>query len=174
MRLLDFNGKTLLDKTQEVQIPAQSSAVYLSINEKEVLGSASPDHTFLAFDLQIAGQTLSRNEVFFDRTRNLELPLKPEIETSITGPGPEYTVTLRSPVLARDVYLSFGDFDTTLSDNYFDLIPGEEMVVRVKSSATLDQLKQAMKLVSLSDAFFEERPTYRGHTPIAPESKSSR
>ena len=46
MRLLDFEGKILLDKTQDVQIPAQSSAVYMSLNDKEVLGSADPDRTF--------------------------------------------------------------------------------------------------------------------------------
>ncbi len=43
MRLLDFSGKVLIEKTQDVQIPAQSSAVYLSMNEKEILGSANPD-----------------------------------------------------------------------------------------------------------------------------------
>jgi beta-mannosidase len=173
MRLLDFEGKTLSAKTQDVQIPSQSSAVYLSVNEKELLGSASPDRAFLIVDLQVGGQTVSRNEVFFHRTRNLELPLKPAIQSSISGNGPEYTITLHSPVLARDVYLSFGDVDARLSDNYFDLLPGEEMIVRVKSSANVDQLKQAMKIVSLSDAFFEERPTYRGHLSLRPAESAA-
>ncbi|HKD84785.1 MAG TPA: glycoside hydrolase family 2 protein [Terriglobales bacterium] len=173
MRLLTFDGKVLLDKTQDAQIPSQSSAVYLSANEKELLGTASPDRTFLVFDLQVGGQTVSRNEVFFDRARNLELPLKPAIQSTTSGAGPEYAITLRSPVLARDVYLSFGDLDAKFSDNYFDLMPGEETVVRVKSSATLDQLKAKLQIVSLSDAFFEERPTYRGRAPIEAASKSS-
>ena len=172
MRLLDFEGRTLLDKTQDVQIPAQTSAVYMSLNEKEVLGSADPDRTFMVFDLKVAGQIVSRNEVFFDRMRNLQLPVKPAIQSDISSDGSTYTITLRSPALARNVYLSFGDLDVKLSNNYFDLLPSEEMVVHVSSSSSLDQFKAAMKIVSLTDAFFDERPTYRQRTAIM-QNKSS-
>jgi beta-mannosidase len=171
-QLLDFDGKTLLDKTQDVQVPAQSSAVYLSLNEREVLGAADPDRTFMVFDLSVDGQIVSHNEVFFDRMRNLELPLKPAIQSTIGSNGSTYTITLRSPVFARNVYLSFGDLDVKLSDNYFDLLPSEEVVIQANSSATLDQLKAALTVVSLTDAFFDQRPTYREHTLIM-QNKSS-
>jgi len=163
MRLLSFDGKVLLDKTQDVQIPAQSSAVYLSLNEKELPAGYGPDRTFLVFDLNVGGQTVSRNEVFFDRMRNLQLPLKAAIDAEITGTGPDYTITLRSPVLMRNVYVSFGDLNTKLSDNYFDVLPGEARVIRLTASASLDQVRQAMKVMSLTDAFFDERPSYRDH-----------
>jgi hypothetical protein len=39
------------------------------------------------------------------------------------------------------------------SDNYFDLIPGEPVTVTLKSAAAIDQLRGAMKIVSLTDAF---------------------
>ncbi len=66
-------------------------------------------------------------------------------------------------MLARNVYLSFGDLDVTLSDNYFDLIPGEQGNIQLTTTATLPQLQQALKVKSLSDAFFDERPSYREH-----------
>ena len=172
MRLLDFEGKTLLDKTQDVQLPAQSSAVYMSLNDKEVLGSADPERTFMVLDLKVGGQIVSRNEVFFDRMRNLQLPLKPAIQSDISSSSSTYTITLRSPVLARSVYLSFGDLDVKLSDNYFDLLPSEETVIQLTSTATLDQLKAALKIISLTDAFFDQRPTYRERTSLM-ENKSS-
>ncbi len=167
-RLLNFAGKIRLDKTQEVHVPAQSSTVYLSLNERELSGY-DPDSTFLVFELNVAGQTVSRNEVFFDRMRNLELPLKPTIAADITGSAPDYTVTLHSPLLARNVYVSFGDLDTNLSDNYFDLLPGQDTVIRLTASASLDQLQRAMKVMSLTDAFFDQRPSYREHAPSAGE-----
>jgi beta-mannosidase len=164
IRLLDFNGNTLLDKTQDVQVPAQSSAVYASLNQKELLGSADPDRVVLICELKIAGQTVSRNHVFFDTTRNLALPVKPAVQTNISGSGGDFVLTLRSPVLARDVYLSFDDLEVTLSDNYFDLLPGEEVSIHLKTSASLEQLQRALKTTSLADAFFDERPSYRRHT----------
>jgi beta-mannosidase len=169
-RLLTFDGKSLLDTTQAVQVPAQSSRIYTSVSaatiaswEKQMAGFAGPDRTFLVFDLSIDGETVSRNQLFFDRMRNLQLPVKPAIEAHITGTAPNYTVTLRSPVLARDVYLSFGDLDANLADNFVDLLPGEEMAIRLTASVPLEQMQRSMKIMSLTDAFFDERPTYREH-----------
>ena len=36
-------------------------------------------------------------------------------------------------MLARDVYLSFGAIDAKLSDNYFDILPGETVEVTATS-----------------------------------------
>ncbi len=127
IRLMDFSGKTLLDETQDVQIPAQSSAVYVSLKKTDLPASADPDHTFLVLELKVGGLTVSRNEMFFDTVRNLELPLKPAIQSNISsGTSREINLTLRSPVLARAVYVSFGDLNVVPSDNYFDLLPGED------------------------------------------------
>ena len=161
MRLLDFGGKVLLDRTEAVQIPAQSSASYLTLGGKDL--GFDPDRTFLAVDLSVGGSVVSRNELFFDKMRNLALPEKPAIHSSVAVRAGGYSVTLRSAMLARDVYLSFGDMDVTLADNYFDLIPGEPITVDLKTSATLEQLQQSLKIVSLTDAFFDQRASYRQH-----------
>jgi beta-mannosidase len=60
---------------------------------------------------------------------------------------------LTSPVLARDVYLSFGDLDAKLSDNYFDILPGETTEITVTTAASLAAVKAQLKVVSLTDAF---------------------
>ena len=39
MRLLTFDGKTLLDKTQAVHIPPQSSSVYMTLSDAELVGA---------------------------------------------------------------------------------------------------------------------------------------
>jgi beta-mannosidase len=56
-------------------------------------------------------------------------------------------------VLARSVYLSFGDLDVQLSDNYFDLLPGETVEIKVSSTASIEALKAQLKVISLTDAF---------------------
>jgi beta-mannosidase len=151
-RLLDFSGTVLLDKTQDVRVPAQSSAVYFTLNEKEILANSDPRKTFLAFDLEVAGQKVSRNLVFFDTMHNIDLPAG-RVETSLESAGEGYAVMLRSPTLSRSVYLSFGDLDVRTSDNYFDLLPREAVTIKLKTSASLDQLKGSMQVLSLTDAF---------------------
>jgi beta-mannosidase len=153
MRLLDFSGNSLFEQTKEVQVPAQSSAIYFTIDKAALAAKGDPHRTFLVFDLEVGGKKVSRNLVFFDVTHDLELPVAPEIETTFNKTGADYTVTLQSAKLARSVYLSFGDLDANLSDNYFDLLPGEPVTLTIKSTATLDRLRGAMKVMSLTEAY---------------------
>ncbi len=152
-RLLDFSGKVLLDQTKDVQIPAQSSAIYLTFDKTDLVAKGDPHRSFLVFDLEVAGKKVSRNLVFFDVMHALELPVMPKIETTLSKTGTDYTVTLQSAQLARGVYVSFGDLDVDASDNYFDLLPGESVAITLKSAATLDQLKGALKTMSLTEAY---------------------
>ena len=154
-RLLDFSGKVLSEKTQDVQIPAQSSAIYFTADQKELLANADPTKSFLVFDLTVGGQQVSRNLIFFDTMHNLDLPKPVKIETSLDKSNGGYAVTLRSPALARSVFVSFGDLDVKTEDNYFDLLPGEAVTVKLKTPAavTLDQLKSGIQVISLTDAF---------------------
>ena len=154
-RLLDFSGKVLSEKTQDVQIPAQSSAIYFTADQKELLANADPTKSFLVFDLTVRGQQVSRNLIFFDTMHNLDLPKPVKIETSLDKSNGSYAVTLRSPALARSVFVSFGDLDVKTEDNYFDLLPGEAVTVKLKTPAavTLDQLKSGIQVISLTDAF---------------------
>ncbi len=154
-RLLDFSGKVLSEKTQDVQIPAQSSAIYFTVDQKELLANANPTKSFLVFDLTVGGQQVSRNLIFFDTMHNLDLPKPVKIETSLDKSNGGYAVTLRSPALARSVFVSFGDLDVKTEDNYFDLLPGEAVTVKLKTPAavTLDQLKSGIQVISLTDAF---------------------
>jgi len=153
MRLLDFSGNSLLDQTKDVQVSAQSNAIYFSVDKSALSAKADPRRSFLVFDLDVAGKRVSRNLVFLDVTRNLELPVAPKIETTISKTGEGYRITLQSAKLARSVYLSFGDLDVQSSDNYFDLLPAEPVTIGLRSSATADQIKDALKIMSLTEAF---------------------
>ena len=152
-RLLDFSGKVVLDQTKDVQIPAQSSAIYFTLDKADLTAKADPERSFLVFDLEVGGKKISRNLIFFDVTHNLDLPVAPKIEATLNKTGGNYSLNVQSPQLARGVYVSFGNLDVESSDNYFDLLPGESATITLKSSATLDQLKGAMKVMSLTEAY---------------------
>lgn len=152
-RLLDFSGNVLLDQTKDVQVPAQSSAIYFTIDKGTLPVKFDARRNFLIFEFEIAGKNVSQNEIFFDVTHNLELPVAPKIEASLDKTGSGITVTLQAHELARGVYVSFGDVDVQSSDNYFDLLPGEISTLHLTSKATLDQVKAAMKITSLTEAY---------------------
>ncbi|HTV58320.1 MAG TPA: glycoside hydrolase family 2 protein [Verrucomicrobiae bacterium] len=153
VRLMNFDGTVLLDKSQPVTIPALSSAVYLRIPMEDFLHSSGydPQKTFLTADLTVDNQVVSTNDIFFASFKDLQLPI-PSVTSALSQSGDAYTLKLSSNVFARDVYVSLGDYDATYSDNYFDLLPGQSVEITIKSPATLDQLRSALKIMTLADA----------------------
>jgi beta-mannosidase len=152
VRLLDFQGRVLLDKTQAITVPELSSKVYATFTQQELLTGTDAQHAFAVFDLMQNGKVVSHNLQMFDHIRNLRLPV-PAIQVDLSGSGGVYTLRLQSTVLARNVYASFGDNEVEISDNYFDLLPGETVVLQLKSKVDVDQLRQSLKVRNITDAF---------------------
>jgi len=148
-RLLDFNGKVIATAANDVELKPQSSALLGTNTDAELLGSADPTKAFVVYELIADGKTLSRNDVFFREMRDLALPTT-KIEPRWSGAN---EITLSSPVLARHVALTFGDLDVHASDNYFDLLPGESVTIKLESKANADDLRKALKITTLTDAF---------------------
>ncbi len=152
IRVLDFSGKQLFENKQNITVPELSSKIYSNITREELLKGTDAHHAFAVFELSSGGKLISRNLMLFDVTRNVALP-KPQIKTEVTGSSGTYTLRLESPVLARNVYLSFGDSDVSVSDNYFDLLPNEPVTIELKSKLDVDRVKQALMIRNITDAF---------------------
>jgi beta-mannosidase len=75
------------------------------------------------------------------------------LKVETTGTAGSYKIRITSPVLARSVYLSASNLDVKLSDNYFDLLPGETVEIVATSTVSLDILRSQLKVISLTDAF---------------------
>jgi beta-mannosidase len=114
-----------------------------------------PSEVFAAMDLTVGDKQVSSNLMYFVSTKEVHLPAV-HIESRLTGAQGSYKLHLSSPVLARSVYISFGDNDAELSDNYVDLLPGESRDIRVNSKEAVDQLQRSMNIISLVDAFEPE------------------
>jgi beta-mannosidase len=144
-RLLDVQGKTLSTRVQPVTLKPLTSTAVATYSDQQLLGRADPKRTVAVFELIDGTRVLSRSLVYFDAAKHLALAPS-QIDAQLAQDGPDYTLTLSSAVLAREVWASFGDLDVTLSDNALTLLPGEPAVLRIKSPATLAQLRAALQL----------------------------
>ena len=159
IRVLDFSGKSYYDKTQPIVAPPLSSSIYATLTRSDLLKGIDPNHAVAIFELIQDGNVISRNFLYFNTTRNLALP-QPDIHSEISGSEGDYNLRLTSPVLARHVYVSFGDLDTRLSDNYFDLLPNEAISIKIKTSADLDSLKRNLHVRDITSAFLNVASTH--------------
>jgi beta-mannosidase len=153
-RLMDFDGKVLLEESHAVGVDPLASKVYLDWPLKKLTdaGAADTSRVFIVADLSDGGGEISRNLIYLAPVK--EVHLKPAVlKMDATGGNRSYKIRITSPALARSVYLSFGNLDVEVSDNYFDLLPGETVEIAIKSGAALEALKAQMKVISLTDAF---------------------
>jgi len=158
VRLMEFDGKELLQETSAVSVDSLSSRAYLNWPLKKLADAGATDtsRVFVVAELTAGDMQISRNLVYLAPVK--EVHLKPaQLKVEIGGASGSYKVRVTSPVLARSVYLSFGTLEMQVSDNYFDLLPGETAEISVKSAASLDALKAQLKVVSLTDAFAVDR-----------------
>jgi len=154
VRLIDFDGKVLLEDTHAVSVTPLSSKVYLDWSLKKLAdaGGADTSRVFVVAELSAGGTQLSRNVVYLAPTSGVRLkPAMLKVESA--GANGTYKIRITSAALARDVYLSFGDLDVKLSDNYFDILPGETKEISANSAVSLDAVKAKLHVISLVDAF---------------------
>jgi beta-mannosidase len=150
VRIMQFDGTVLSEKTKNITIPALSSHIYIQvpINSFASFDGVNLAKVFAAMDLTVEGKQASSNLIYFVPTKQVRLSVA-HIESQLTGANGSYDLHVSSGVLARSVYVSFGDHDAKLSDNYFDLLPRESRDIRVDSNAGLNQLTKSMKIISL-------------------------
>jgi beta-mannosidase len=154
LRLMDFDGKVLLEEKQDVSVSPLTSKVYADwpFLKLTQAGATDTSRVFVVAELMAGGTTVSRNLTYLAPVK--EVHLKPAtLQVDASGANGKLHIKVGSPVLARSVYVSFGNLDAKVSDNYFDLLPGETVEITAETKAGLDEVKAQMKVTSLTDAF---------------------
>jgi beta-mannosidase len=157
LRIMDFNGKVLVEHTQDVQVQPLASKIYYQQPVTELVAKlgelgAKGTQVFATTDLVVGQQTVSSNLIYLVPTKEIHLPAS-EISHNIAKAGKDYSLTLSSKVLARSVYVTFGDAKVEVSDNYFNLLPEKPQTIILKSDASLEDITKNLHVVSLVDAF---------------------
>jgi beta-mannosidase len=153
IRIMTMDGNVVIERKKQVTLPPLSSDIYDQFPYETILKYA-PDLSKLVLltDITANGTVVSSNMNYLVPTKQVHL-LPAKIETNLTQNGSIVNLKLSSDVLARDVYLTFGNLDVQVSDNFIDLVPGEPVNITVKSTASLDEVKRNLRVTSLVDAF---------------------
>jgi len=149
VRVLDMDGKPLWERTQDVHVAALASTPAGDYTDAQLLRGADPHRTVAVFEWLAHGKPVSRHLVYFDDAKNLALP-DPGLQAELSADGHSVMVSARH--LAREVWVDFGDPDARLSDNAFDLLPGESVTLHVDSRFDAAALRRSLAVRSLYGA----------------------
>ena len=134
MKVIDFNGKTL-DKevVKAVEVPANVSSC---IFRKPLSEWVTPEHRKNCFLLLVlkdkTGKKIAEEVYFFNKTKDLELP-RTNVSMKVKQSDGKCEVTLSSSKLAKDVFIQIPVQGARFSDNFFDLLPGENKKITITS-----------------------------------------
>jgi beta-mannosidase len=152
LRVLDRDGALISERGGAAAAAALAATPLAHLTDAQLLGGADPARSLAVAEVMEGAETLSRSFVYFVRAQDFAL-IDPRLTTTLSyGPRGSILLTVSSTTLARGVWVDFGDLDVALSDNSFDLAPGETRTLTATSRSTLAELQGSLKVRSLFGA----------------------
>jgi beta-mannosidase len=128
---MDFRGAVLKTIQQPLTLRANSSAIAFTAPIADLLGSSAPEGVLMQASLTAGSDVLAEDVLYFRPVKDLALT-QASVSTTVKSLGDAFAIGLSSPVLVKNLYLSFENVDGVFSDNYFDLLPGRPTVIHFK------------------------------------------
>ncbi|MDP5107317.1 MAG: glycoside hydrolase family 2 protein [Polaribacter sp.] len=131
IKILDFYGKEIKSDSLKIKVLENSSKEYYRISKKNIDKKAA---------VLVTEFNNQKSYFYFVKPKELVLP-KGEIDKEIIKLESGFSITIKSTVLQKDVFL-FTNNKGHFSDNFFDLLPNETKTIFFKTKAkSLDDLK---------------------------------
>lgn len=151
--VIKLTGEVLNQYNRNVKIDANSSRTLFSIPLEEALNGARKEDVFVHAVLSTdKGKNDYANNYFLVKQKEVNYP-HAMITKSIQPIEDGFEVTLNSDNFARAVFIATGDANSSFSDNYFDILPGSSVKVKIHTSLPQNVLEKQLKIVSLSDEY---------------------
>jgi len=152
VKIIDVNGKEIWTKTDSITIPANSSDTFFSMHEEGLLEDVKTNQQFMVVDLVEDGKIISSNSLFLCPIKEFNLP-KPQVKYDISSVKGGFEIALSTDKLAKNLYMTIGDEEGFFSDNYFDLLPGKAVKIKLDTKISKDKLKEILAVRTLDSAF---------------------
>jgi beta-mannosidase len=148
--VIDFKGENLFSKQETISISPNSSKVYFEFDTLQLYKQIDKRNSILYVQVKEGEKQLASNNFNFVPEKDMLLS-RPKIEVTDVTTGEESFITLKSDVLAKNVYLSYPNVEGFFSDNYFDIIPGEVKKVTFTPKRKTEEKRQTIQVKSLFD-----------------------
>ena len=157
MKLAGFDGTVLWEKTIVVKAPPNGSVNVFSIPLDELLSGSDRSSVVFSAAFDCPGERPSRALRYFAHPKDLKLP-DADVTFEIVPDDLGVTLALTSDVLAKNVFLRLDGIDHSsgnvhFSDNFFDILPGETVSVRIDTDIQASEIKDRVRIKTLRDTY---------------------
>lgn len=129
LELMDFDGKVYSKRKIDGKLPANTSLLLAKENwEQELQGRPAATSLMHMVLKNKRGEVLSDEIYYFSYAKDQQLP-KEGLSYQVKEKNGKCEVTLKARKLMRDIFLEIPEQGARFSDNFFDLLPGQQKKV---------------------------------------------
>jgi beta-mannosidase len=144
VRLVDFAGKLIREKNQALDVTSRT----FTFPVKEILGNADTSSVVLVSELKNGSEIIDIDLHYFVKPKNLKLN-DPQVKTEIIDKDDHFEVVVSSNFLAKNVFLYADGLEGQFSDNYFDVLPGDTIIVTIPKTETSIEGLRSLNILNL-------------------------
>jgi len=148
--IFDFEKGALESHKSAVDINPVENLLIYDLNAEEIGRIYDKKRTGLCARLYQNGEIINQKVILFDKEKRLSLP-KAKLKTKIEIQKNQLKLTIKTDYYARLVKAESSKSVQPFSDNFFDLLPGEEKEITIAKdkNMTLRELAESIKVYSL-------------------------
>jgi len=150
LKLIDFKGNALWEKTVKTQLPGNNSTVLSEIDTAEILKSSGKTRCLLVTTFESGKVVIDTDYRYFVKVKDLEL-LDPLVNLDCEETPDAYSVTISSENLCKNLFLTSTNSEVQFSDNFMDLLPGQPVTVTCPKTIGFEEFKSGLKYLSVYD-----------------------
>ena len=154
LEMIDFKGNLIKSWTKTFKSKPNNSKKVLSINYKSLLlNDDFLRDKYIQAKVYSGNNLITKKTEYFTDFKNLNL-IKPDFKYDVTINKEFFEISFISKNLVKNLFLT-SSIDSNFSDNYFDLIPNEEKLIKIKREKfkSINNFKEGLSFISLYDTY---------------------
>ena len=149
---MTLDGRIVYEQTQKVRIPKNDAIDVKTWRVQDILGGEQPGDVVF-YITYTTGEKTYYNIAYPLRQKDMHYRPAHIAITALRPVADGFSLSLKSDIFARAVFLKTKGIRDFFSDNYFDLLPGEERTVTVRTTKPLAQFEKELEITSLGDTY---------------------
>lgn len=152
IEVVDFHGKVLKTSRKSLTIKGNAAATPYKSTVYGLLSGCLPSDVLVRARLLSGKDTLAEDRLYVRPVKDLNLPDAKVSATVKALSSGDFAIALNADALVKNLYLSFDDWDGVFSDNYFDLMPGETVVVTFHPAQPMaqDEVESGLNMLHMA------------------------
>lgn len=148
VNLLDFSGKSLWNRSYSVKMPSNNARRLITLPLDKLPAIQNKTNAVLFVTLVKNEKVICSDLFYLDKPKNLKLP-DPNLNIHIRDKSGIYELEISSKNLCKNLMLISEGNEFSFSDNYFDILPGETKIIRVKSNLSYEDFEKKLSYIHL-------------------------